>query len=646
MNKDLMLAVVANKALEHCFTSADARLYNKTSERQFIYQKQLEQQRKDDYVRGQADAKKIASDNKFHDEIQRDKDRKHEENIASQERYHQREMQVAEHLMREKELDVQREAMETQRYIEEIKARNAFLIAERDREAQILNAERDRDVQVRMHAETLSRNEQLELRKMRVQENIAKQASELQEYLYNQGIKDKREIERFKALATRETQILVARENARNALNDKMVQQALDDFPLNISPIVLLRKKHDSLTGLLRFSSNLSDESWLPAVSTVYNDVIEYSEHPEPLTIFIAPLHISQEVESRMTINEKMWDSIYQKIESLYIQYYNRNGKNPAIIYPTAWKKDTSSGQHASETLHFFLEDIPCVTLEPIFDGHSLKIMMSSWGIGYLSSNHSREELNFPLNLDLMMIECAYERSLKSMSLLSSISELSTALIKKKEECEHNIRYYRLLDIDNRARNNDFDDIEALGSYRLFNIDPVKDIKKAVELISDMTALNLAIITDAHHLIATDTSPILPLILKNRFPTLYENIQLRQLIFNCYEKVYLYLRHQESHSSSSENRRELERVRELQITNLQKQLGFLSDEEITDLLSEKLRKYVQERFGISSDNTPELWDIALEKMDISDVPFFKELLPNIDDRRLYKKIDKRLSELQ
>ena len=632
---DLIKGVVAYKTIDHFYTSADARLHNKAIERQLEFQKQTDQQRRDYEQKMHSDAIRNASLDRIFQEDQREKDRLFTEIESSRNRSFQLEMQAAEHTMRQKELEVEQDKIATQRFEAELNAKTTFI-----------NAERDRDVRMRMHAETLSQQEQLELRKLRVQENISRQSAELKKYLYDKGIKEAKELERFKALATRETQILIARENAQNALNDQLVQQALNNFPLNISPIVLLRNKHDSLIGLMRFSHYVSDNTILPPIATVYEDIREYCDNPEAITIFIAPIYIAQNIEGRESVSEKIWDAIYHKLESFLIKYYSRNGKNPAIVYPTAWKDGVSSGQHASETLHFFLKDIPCVVLEPRFDGHTLKVMMSSWGVGYLSTNHSREEMEFPINLDFLMIESAYERSIKSLALLDTVKELSTDLEDRRIGFEHNIKYYELLNIAERAKDGDFEEIEALGSYQLFNIDLNLDTKKVSDIIASIICLNLAIIVDAHHLVATDATPVLPSLFKKIFPDLFNNLDIRQLTCKCYEKVYLYLRHQEALATGVESKREIERVREVQITNLKKQLELLTQTEISVSMNDKLKKYVLERFKITSENLLELWNIALEQMTIEDISFFKELLPNIEDRRLYKKVDKKLSELQ
>lgn len=626
---DLIKAVAAYKAIDHYVTSADARLSYQANSEQLDYLRRRDselQKQQSQTFSYQANADMWARE---HDAEQRDRDRRHEAQEAAAERYHQ------ENMLR-MSLRAQEEERETQQRIARMQFESEMRISDLDREAQLT-----------MHAQTLDQNEQLEMRRLRVQTQIANQQAELQRYLAEQGIKSNQEIEKFKALAMRETQILLARENAQNTLQDHMVQEALRTFPLNISPIVLLRNRPHSLKGLLRFSSNLANKSLLPNITQVYNDVKAYSENPEALNIFIAPIHIDSKISNRETLSQQVWDSIYQYVESFFTEYYNRRGQHPVIMYPTAWKDKSMAGQHAGETLHFFLRDMPCIVLEPRFDGHSFSIMMSSWGIGYQTSNHIRTEMNFDLNLDALLIKAAYERSKKSVSLLEKLGDnIASNLIEKKKKLEQNIKYYNLLDFGSRIDAGTLDEIEALGVYSLFDIDPSCDMAETTKMLSSLLCMNLAIMADVHHLQATDAVPVFPKLFAKEFPFLYEEKNLREIVSKCYERVYIFLRNSDASYSDETNRRELERVREMQITNLQKQLELIDQTELVNSIEDKLRKYAEDKHGVTGMSMDELWAYMIDKMEVDDISFFKELLPNIDERRRYKQIDKKIAELQ
>lgn len=666
---NLLKSVVAYKAIDHFVTSADARLSYRSNREQLEYlrardaelarqsnanssrisddgfqnRKYIEEQRRLD--REHASVESYL--NRAHMSQEAEYNRQHAARQAQLERDHQsRESAYArdhEDKMQTRELDMRSRELEMKKY--SVQANERFAYAQLD--ATIRTAELEREARLAMHARELDQNEQLEIRKMRVQQNIADQNEALQKYLLEKGIKSAQEIEHFKALATRETQILLARENAQNILQDHLVQEALKNFPLNISPIVLLRNRPHSLKGLLRFSSRLADNSYLPDISQVYNDVKLYSENPEALNIFIAPIHIGAAVDNRVGLSQQIWDAIYQDVESFFIEHYNRGGAHPVILYPTAWKDDSAAGQHASETLHFFLKDMPCLVLEPHFDGHSLSVMMSSWGLGYLSTDHVRTEMRFDINLDALLIESAFERSRKSLNVLKKLSgQLDSVLEDKKNKLLQNVQFYETLNLKDKIASNDLDDLEALGVYNLFDIVPSQDMGRATKIISSLLCVNLAVISDVHHLQATDTMPIFPQIFKANFDSLYGDVKLRELIAQCYERVFIFLRNQDANAVDKTHRREMERVRELQITNLNKMLELIDEAEVINTIEDKLRKYALDRHGWDGYGIDELWSMMIEHMADDDISFFKELLPNIDDRRRYKQIDKKIAELQ
>lgn len=632
---DLVTAVAAYKTIDHCLTSADARLSYRASSEQLEYLRKRDQAIAELNERDYA----LGMECSHVDKELREQELKSMEKQAEYDREHRLEMQEREHEMRFQEM-----YGKMQMHSASINA--SKYIAEMNSAVTMRNADLDREARLNMHARELDQNEQLEIRRLRVQQNIADQNERLQRYLLEKGIKSAQEIERFKALAMRETQILLSRENAQNILQDHLVQEALKTFPLNISPIVLLKNSPHSLKGLLRFSSQMTQSSGLPSISSVYDDVKAYSENPEALNVFIAPIYIDSSIQYRECLSQQIWDSIYQKVESFFTEHYNRRGKHPVILYPTAWKDKSASGQHASETLHFFLKDMPCMVLEPRFDGHTFSIMLSSWGLGYTSNVHSRTEMNFDVNLDGMLINSAYERSKKSISLLNQLGDkVNNLLSEKYKRLEQNIKYYETLKIDELIKTKNLDEICAIGVYNLFDIDPVQDMASATQVLSSLLCINLAILSDVHHLQATDTPPIFPTFFKKEFPELYDNQELRQLVSKCYERIYVFLRNEDVFAVGNLHKREMERVREMQITNMKKSLELINSSELNESIDEKLMKYAQEQFNITDCSGDELWNQIIDRMTVNDIPFFKELLPNVDNRRRYKQIDKRISEL-
>lgn len=637
---DIVKGVIAYKALDHCITSADARLASRTSLEHLDYLKARD-------ARMLESSSAQSERSMAHQARENMADRSFQQNMMYEQKEMAREAQDHELRMQGRELRLREAEMESRERMVQQQLASSEYIARLQADTEVYNADRDREARLMMHAKELDQTEQLELRKLRVKENIARQSQDLQIYLAERGINSRQEIERFKALAQRETQILMARENANNMLQDSMVQEAIKTFPLDISPIVLLRSRSHSLTGLLRFSTHLTAESGLPSVAQVYNDVSSYSTNPEPLNIFIAPIHIDSKIQNREKLSQQLWDSIYQYIEKFFTENYDRRGNHPVILYPTSWKDKSSGGQHASETLHFFLKDLPSMVIEPRFDGHSFSLMLSMWNVGYTSNDHIRTEMNSGVNLDAMLINAAYIRSKKSLKLIDELGDKASALLEdEKHKLSQNVEYYESLHLEERIATNSMDEISAVGVYKLFNIDPVQDMVEVAKLLSDILCVNLAVISDIHHLQATDAVPVFPNIFKTDFPTLYEDKQFRNTIFMCYKRTLIFLRNGDSGAVDPQFKRDMERVREMQIINLEKQLELLSEEALTNSLEDKLIKYASEMLGITGQSGAELWSAVIDKMAVNDIPFFREILPNIDDRQLYKRIDKKISDLK
>lgn len=229
--------------------------------------------------------------------------------------------------------------------------------------------------QQEMEEQRMDFQERLEMKRMHFQENLENQREELQKYLTEKNIKNTREIALFQAQAARQTQILVAQENARNMLEDHLVQDALKNYPLNVSPLVLLRNRSANMISLLRFTEK--DGGQKTSIEKVFEDVKGAMAHPEALNIFVAPVHVDSKIRNRKVLSDQIWDTVYQRIESFFTQHYNRISNHPVVFFPTAWSDKSNPGMYASETLHFFLKYIPCVVIEPRFDGTTFRLMFS-----------------------------------------------------------------------------------------------------------------------------------------------------------------------------------------------------------------------------------------------------------------------------
>lgn len=499
--------------------------------------------------------------------------------------------------------------------------------------------------QQEMEEQRMDFQERLEMKRMHFQENLENQREELQKYLTEKNIKNTREIALFQAQAARQTQILVAQENARNMLEDHLVQDALKNYPLNVSPLVLLRNRSANMISLLRFTEK--DGGQKTSIEKVFEDVKGAMAHPEALNIFVAPVHVDSKIRNRKVLSDQIWDTVYQRIESFFTQHYNRSSNHPVVFFPTAWSDKSNPGMHASETLHFFLKDIPCVVIEPRFDGTTFRLMFSSWGIGYNSTEHHRTELSFPINIDVALACSVYDRSLKALDAIAEIDNLmdSDALgfREKKKILKRNIDLYQALHIEQRIQENRLDEIEALGIYNIFAIESLQDLSPLADCFSAQIGLNLAALADIHHLRSVDAEPLLPNLFKTYFPTLYKNKELRQQLADEYERSYRFLRQEEIELKA------IEGIRDAQLEAVKKQLE-LSEASSTEVVKKLWREYAQKHYQIVADDFNDIVEECLygDCMTAEDIPFFESLLKNMDatNTQLYAKLSQKLFELQ
>lgn len=527
---------------------------------------------------------------------------------------------------------------------------NQMFQAERDAQQQAFQRQRDaeqRHFQMEMEANRMAFQERIEMRRLQVQKQLEEQRAKLTIALNEMNIKNSREIARFNAIAMRETQILVARENAQNLLQDRMVQDALKNFPLNISPLVLLKNRPHSLASLLRFTvgenCNMAD---------VASDVMNYAENPEALNVFVAPVYVDSKIKNREILSRQIWDTTYQRLESFFTTYYNRRSERPVIFYPTAWNDKYSPGMHASETLHFFLRDMPCVVLEPRFDGNNFRIMVSSWGLGYTSTEHVRTELNFNINIDAILAYSVYERSKTALGVLNDLAKADIAETEKtpffmqQRILERNIKLYESLRIDERIGNKEkMNEIDAFGIYNIFKIEPVQDLALLSKSLSAQIGMTLATLTDIHHLRSTDINPIYPKLLKEEFPELYHNKELCDQLFKSYKKVFLRIIEEETYLLSPEERGMLQSNRSLQLNEIKTLLAIQDEEKSNEEIEYLIREYCRKAFGVEDPDFKYVWEICLDEMSAKDMSFFESLLPQIKDEAMQRQLKKKLNRL-
>ena len=379
---------------------------------------------------------------------------------------------------------------------------------------------------------------------------------------------------------------------------------------------------------------------------------MNYAENPEALNVFVAPVYVDSKIKNREILSRQIWDTTYQRLESFFTAHYNRRSKRPVIFYPTAWNDKYSPGMHASETLHFFLRDMPCVVLEPRFDGNNFRIMVSSWGLGYTSTEHVRTELNFNINIDAILAYSVYERSKTALGVLNDLAKADIAETEKtpffmqQRILERNIKLYESLRIDERIGNIEkMNEIDAFGIYNIFKIEPVQDLALLSDALSAQIGMTLASLTDIHHLRSTDTDPIFPELMKEHFPQLYSNEELRKLLYKSYERIFIHLRNEENYLLSPDERKLLVNIREQQICKVRFDLELQSSENSKEEIEAIVRKLAKELFNFEHPDFIEVWETCLEKMTVKEKPNFELLLPQIEDEAMPRQLKKKLNRL-
>lgn len=489
---------------------------------------------------------------------------------------------------------------------------------------------------------------QIESQRMRFQERMEEKREELQKYLQKNQIEASKEIALFQARAMRQTQMLLAQKHAQDTLQDHLLQDALRTFPLNVSPLVLLKNQSQPLGHLLAFSDSDSDfyES-KDAIAQTYEEVEAIRKRPDALNIFVAPVHIDSKIKNRKVLSDQIWDTVYQRIESFFTLNYNRSSDHPVIFYPTAWNDKYNPGMHAAETLHYFLKDLPCVVIEPRFDGATFRMMFSSWGLGYNSTLHHRTELSFPINIDAVLACSVYERSMRALDAIKEIDQTldinEYGFGMKKRELERNVYLFQALHIEERMKENRMQEIDALGIYNIFKIEPVQDLATLADYLSARIGLNLAVLADVHHLRSYDRAPILPKLLKPYFPDLYDDKLVREQLFKEYENSYVWLRREEIEYNG------MKEIRGVQIANVKKLLDLSNSSEVVESVTENTCNYVKKHFHIDATSLTDAINLSIELWQKEDIPFFQSIMKLdevADNRKLFHRIDTKIFDLQ
>lgn len=519
--------------------------------------------------------------------------------------------------------------------------------------------------QYELEAQRISFQEHLEMRRLQFQVKMEKHREEFQLALTKvqqdfQMTQTKiqqnfsRELAQFQAQAMRETQILVARENAQSMLENQMILDALKTFPLNISPMVLLNNRPHSLSSLMRYTvgdveiSGTNKQKMLLKANPkdVIEDVINYVEHPEALNIFIAPVFVDSKVPFQKMISTRIWEITYQKIESFFTKNYSRDGKTPVVFYPTAWNDKYTSGVHASETLHYFLKDLPCIVLEPKFDGNKFRMTISFWGLGYASTEHHRTECDFNINTDLFIANAVYERSKNALDALKVLfnsdmlldSEMRNKYMPLEHTFKKNMKFFeafnlnKMNEINEVERQKVFNQMSALGLGNIFTIDNTQDLEPLANYLSSQIGVLLAMLSDTHHLLSTGATPMLPQLMQKDgfFSELYADKSICMQLFNTYKSVYTQIRDEEVLLAEDEKKQFIYENRNHEINNVHDQLG-ISESNPEKNWKDQIIDYTKTHFHYVNENFELIWSKFILSIDFSDKSFVEYIFNRIND---------------
>lgn len=369
------------------------------------------------------------------------------------------------------------------------------------------------------------------------------------------------EMQESQQMTIRETNMLVSQFTSYNHIKEDLYRDAIKRFPLNISPLSLLDNNNVNIDF---FVKGIQKKNLSPDQFDAFRNYLHSGTRP--LNIFVTPITIDSRVAGKETIAAQVWDSVYQSLESLFINEYNSNSDHPVNLFSTAWNSNAKPGLHAAEELYFFLKYIPSIVIEPRFDGKRLRIVFSCWSIGYNLEQRVRQELSIELDWLPMIIESAYTRSKKALALLSALEVQSDPLLaKKKEFCEHNVKLYENLGIGKKLKEGNLEELNVLGDYsRWFAVDS-NDWEIVSQKISNSIGMVMAAVSDTHHLLASDVEPILPRIYDSYFPEMLDK-EMAQNLLDMYESAYLRLLMIEP------NNNDKKQLKELQLDNLASRL--------------------------------------------------------------------------
>lgn len=441
------------------------------------------------------------------------------------------------------------------------------------------------------------------------------------------------ELQKQLQMTARETNILVSRFTAQENLKNTFWQDAIRRFPLNISPISILENNGINIELLTKgFSEkNMSEEQIQELRTYLFAD-------KKPLNVFILPITIDSRVSGKETIAAQVWDSVYQNVESIFVNEYNSCGDRPVSLYSTAWNQNAKPGLHAAEEIYFFLKYLPSVVIEPRFDGKKLKIMFICWGIGYTLGQRVRQELIVDLDWLPIITTNAYERSKENIKLMEKIDVKEDTFLKnKKASYLHNIKMYEDLGIGKRLAAGRIDELNTLGDYsKWFALDSY-DWGNIADTVSSTLGLAVAAISDTHHLLSSDVEPLLPQIYNKYFSSILNDL-LTQSLVDMYEQSFYKL----ALMDETSNKKALT-VRDMQIRNIYGAFRISCPNKENPL--ESIVSYCKVKWDYEAEGVNDAFDYYVEHFTFDDAKFTQQIMPYLSKEQK-KMVERRNYDLK
>ncbi len=428
------------------------------------------------------------------------------------------------------------------------------------------------------------------------------------------------------AAYSRETQFMLAQYNTYHNLRHTLIQDAIRNFPLNISPLVLLENNGIDVNFLLGNTNQDFDNG---VFSRLDNSI-------KPLSVFITPIYIDSRVSGKELIAAQIFDNMYSSIESLFVNEYSRNSERPIAFYAAAWNKNVKAGLHAAEELYYFLKDLPTIVVEPRLDGKKLKVMISCWSLGYSGRMHFRQEVPIDIDLNSILVSSVYERSKKALETYNSVDSGNKYVQEQIDRCRHNVEMFEKLNLKERLDKR-FKELQAKGSsteldeldnYSKFFYTEGSDVFAVSEIVSSTIGIIVSCMADTHHLLANDIEPRLPYIYKSYFDDNIISKELRKEIFDMYDNTYIKLKNEFPSQ---------ETLRLVQKENVRKRLigGSKDNSSIKEALTQKCIGLGADRNIVSNWSIAELIDFYIDNLD-NDTQFRKNIFPFMTEEQKHR----------